>query len=84
VKLAIETGFDVVHTLHDSTEFEFAGSEQYLAGISLTAPNSFWVNPHDNIFTVEEMDQFRELAGQANLEQRGGRAAFYLRKCTNT
>jgi len=83
-QLAIKTGFDVVRTQHDSTEFEFAGSEQYLAGIPLTAPNSFWINPLDNIFTEEQMNQFRELAGQVNLEGRGGRAAFYLRKHANS
>jgi SAM-dependent methyltransferase len=78
-KLAGEAGFDVVHTLHDSTRFEFAGSEQYLVNIPLTAPNSFWTTSRDNIFTEEQMSRFDEMASQVNLEGRGGRAAFYLR-----
>lgn len=83
-KLAYETGFDVVHMLHDSEEFEFAGSEQYRAGISLTAPNSFWINSDDNIFSPEDMDRFRDMANQVNLESTGGRAAFFLRKRGDT
>ncbi len=79
-RLARDTGFDVVHIIHDSTAFEFAGSEQYLMGIPLTAPNSFWINPTDNIFTGQQLNQFSELAKRVNLEGRGGRAAFYLRK----
>lgn len=79
-RLAVEAGFEVFHTVHDSTEFEFAGSEQYLAGIALTAPNSFWISRQNCTFTKAQMDHFRDLATQANAEGRGGRAAFYLRK----
>jgi SAM-dependent methyltransferase len=82
-RLAVESGLEVVHTLYDSTEFEFAGSEQYLLGLPLTAPNSFWINPLDNIFTEEQMNGFRDMACQANLQGRGGRAAFFLRKCSS-
>lgn len=78
-KLAAETGFAVVHTLHDSTAFEFAGSEQYLAGIPLTAPNSIWMGSKDSVFSDDQMNHFRRLAAQVNLEKRGGRAAFYLK-----
>lgn len=73
-------GFSVDHILFDSTEFEFAGSAQYRAGISLTAPNSFWGNPNQDIFTEAQMQSFRAMANTANLSGKGGRAAFYLRK----
>ncbi|MEQ1592437.1 MAG: class I SAM-dependent methyltransferase [Thiobacillaceae bacterium] len=83
-RLAQQTGFDVIHTLHDSTAFEFAGSAQYLVDIPLTAPNSFWIDSDNSIFNEDQMNQFRAQAKQANLEGRGGRAAFYLRKRTHS
>jgi SAM-dependent methyltransferase len=77
-RLAAETGLKVVNILHDSTSFEFAGSEQYLLDIPLTAPNSIW-NSRQSIFSEEQLRGYSELASQANRDKRGGRAAFYLK-----
>lgn len=79
-QMCATAGFSVDHILFDSTEFEFAGSAQYRVGISLTAPNSFWGNPNQDIFTEAQMQSFRAMANTANLSGKGGRAAFYLRK----
>ena len=78
--IADKTGFDVMHSFDDSTEFEFAGSEQYRAGVALTAPESFWIDPDGGFFSETQMRAFRARADQVNAAGRGGRAAFYLKK----
>jgi SAM-dependent methyltransferase len=80
VSLAKAEGMTLRHVLYDSTAFEFAGSEQYRAGIPLVAPNSFWVNPQQSIFSDTQMQQFHDQAAAANQAGNGGRAAFYLYK----
>lgn len=78
-QLADSHGFELVYTLHDSTEFEFAGSELYRAGIALTAPESFWVNPGNSCFNQDQMKDFSNQASAANQSGTAGRAAFYLK-----
>ena len=76
--LAKKAGLRLVDTVYDSSEFEFAASEQYVAGIPLFDPRSYLVNPHKSIFTEREMDVFRQEAARVNAEGIGGRAGFFL------
>ena len=78
--LAESHGFKLTHTLFDSTEFEFAGSELYRRGIALTSPESFWVNPKSSCFSTDQMAAFRQQANAANISGESGRAAFFLNK----
>ena len=78
--LAGKAGLEVFDIQHDSSAFEFYGSEMYARGIPLTHENSPWVNPKSTIFTRKEMDHFETLAKKVNEESQGGRAAFFLRK----
>ena len=77
--LARNVGFELVKTTWDSTEFEFAGSEQYRRNIPLTAENSFWKDPSQSDFTYREMASYSELAKKVNREGRGGRGCFIFR-----
>jgi len=78
--LASKTGLEVFDIKHDTTAFEFYGSEMYARGIPLTDKNSPWINKNSSLFTEEEMDDFKILANKINLSGEAGRAAFFLRK----
>lgn len=78
--LANKAGLEVFGIQHDSTAFEFYGSEMYTHGIPLIHENSPWVNHKSTLFSREEMDSFGMQAGKANKEGQGGRAAFFLRR----
>jgi predicted SAM-dependent methyltransferase len=80
--LAAKAGLNLEHTVYDSTEFQFWGSEQYMRGISLDADNSYNGDVSRSIFTQAQIDGFRARAQKLNDEQQGDQAAFYLRKGT--
>lgn len=77
--LAGQVGLEIFEVIHDSTEFEFYGSEQYLRDIPLISDSSYFINPENSIFSPTDIETFKERARQVNAEKRGGRAAFYLR-----
>lgn len=77
--LAGQVGLEIFEVIHDSTEFEFYGSEQYLRDIPLISDSSYFINPENSIFSPTDIENFKERAHQVNAEKRGGRAAFYLR-----
>jgi SAM-dependent methyltransferase len=78
-KIAEKSGFKLVTSICDSSEFEFYGSEQYRRDIPLTSIESYWINPATSSFTYREMASFRELAERANREGTGGRACFFFK-----
>lgn len=78
--IARRAGFHVDKVHYDSTAFEFAGSEQYLAGIPLVSENSFWNGLSASIFSSGQWAYFQQEAKRVNREKCGGRAAFFLRK----
>lgn len=79
-RLAAEEGFDVGGVAHDSTAFQFWGSEQYRRDIPLADPRSYFVSPGDSIFTAAQIDEFGKRAEELNARGEGDQAAFYLRK----
>ena len=78
--LADTAGLRITNIVYDSNEFQFLGSEQYKQDIPLNAGHSFTNSPEKNIFTKEEVKQYRKLAAKLNGEQDGDQACFYLRK----
>ncbi len=76
--LAKKTGWKVAGVAFDSSDFQFWGSEQYVRGIALTAPNSYALNPGASIFTGRQIRAFRAQARRLNAQGRGDSAAFYL------
>lgn len=77
--LAEKAGLALFDTIYDSSEFEFAASEQYRAGIPLFDERSYLVNPDRSIFSEKEMAAFKQEAKRVNAECVGGRAGFFLR-----
>ncbi|MDP1678929.1 MAG: class I SAM-dependent methyltransferase [Candidatus Nitrotoga sp.] len=77
--LAEKAGFYLIDTICDSSEFEFAASEQYQAGIPLFDQRSYLVNLDKSIFTTQQMDAFKQEAMRVNANDTGGRAGFFFR-----
>lgn len=79
-RLAHQSGLKIIHEECDSTEFEFWGSEQYRRNIPLMDENSHLKKPSISHFTFAEMENFKQSALTANLENRGGRCCFFLER----
>lgn len=78
--LAGKTGFAVKETVFDSTELQFAGSEQYEKGVCFLGEGSFFVDPARSAFKPSDIRAFREKAKALNKEGRGDQACIYLHK----
>lgn len=72
-RLAASVGLQVEAVVHDSTEFQFEGSEWYRRGRPLTE-----LSPA--AFSPEQRRAFADRAAALNAEGRGDQAAFYLRR----
>ena len=79
-ELAKKAILEVFDIQHDTTAFEFYGSEMYARGISLTNENSPWINPNSTLFSKEEMNDFKVGANTVNQSGQAGRAVFFVRK----
>ena len=78
--LGKEAGLELYTSISDALDLEFYGSEQYLREIPLTAPNSYWLNHDNQIFTPEEIDYFKNMARKVNEDNVAGRACFFFKK----
>jgi len=78
--IAQKTGFEVKDITYDSYEFQFWGSEQYLNGISLKAPESLENGLERSIFTKKQIKEFKRVAADLNKKGAGDQACFYLYK----
>ena len=77
--LAQQAGFQIVDVHHDSTSFQFWGSEQYSQDIPLRDPRSVGENKHQSLFSRSEMRGFDREARRLNSQAEGDQAAFYLK-----
>ena len=83
IKLIAEKAkLDLVEINYVSDELQFWGSEQYSKGIPLLSEKSFEINPHESIFTFEQIAKFKQEARDLNASGKGDTAMFVLRKCT--
>jgi SAM-dependent methyltransferase len=71
-QLAAAVGLVLDNVEHDSTEFQFIGSELYRRDRTLAELGT--------AFSRRVRRRYRRLAAQLNAEQRGDQAAFYFRK----
>ncbi|MCP3950847.1 MAG: class I SAM-dependent methyltransferase [Desulfobacterales bacterium] len=78
--LAQKTGFEVKKIVYDSDEFQFWGSEQYMRGISLRAPESLANGLGNSMFTKKQLINFKRKAADLNKTGAGDQACFYLYK----
>ena len=78
--LAAQAGLRLDAVQHDSTAFQFWGSEQYRQGIALRDPRSLAQDPASTLFTGAELAAYERRAQAANAAQAGDQAAFYLQR----
>jgi hypothetical protein len=81
--LASQAGLIVERVVHDSTEFQFWGSEQYAQDIPLMSEVSYRTHPEQSIFSAADIRSFRARAAELNRLGNGDTAAFHLRKPPN-
>lgn len=79
-RLARDSGLVLEDVVHDSDDFQFWGSEQYVRGIPLTDQRSLFVDPGSDLFSKEDRGRFRREAEELNRRKEGDQAAFWLRK----
>lgn len=75
-KLAQAARFEVMETLHDSTDFQFWASELYRRNMPLKSTNA----RSGECFSAEEMTVFKVRAAELNAAGEGDQACFYLKK----
>ena len=64
--LVERASLQIDQVVHDSTAFQFWGSEQYRQGIPLRDERSYAVNPGGAKFAKEDMEQFELMAARLN------------------
>lgn len=81
MKILIDKAQLEMHTvIYDSTAFQFWGSEQYKNDIPLCDKRSYLLNPHNSLFSKQEIATFATRAEALNENNQGDQAIFYLRK----
>ena len=73
--LADNHGFILSRQYFDSTEFQFTGSERYMKGMSLIE-----FSDEENVFSIKQIEKYKEMASKLNREQRGDQAVFIFEK----
>jgi len=73
---------EVYNYFFDSTAFQFLGSEQFKAGISSYAPNSYKVDLNQSQFSSADIKAFEIKARKLNKEGLGDQATFFIRRIT--
>lgn len=76
--LAREAALAIERVEHDSTGFQFWGSEQIRRGIPLRDPRSVAVDPAASPFPPARLRAWEREAAELNRQGRGDQAAFYL------
>lgn len=79
-RLSAASGFRLTRVIHDSSEFQFWGSEQYLRCVTLMSPESYGVNPKGSLFTPEQIEAFKKMAKELNACGQGDQVIAFLRK----
>lgn len=77
-RLAARAGLELQRVVHDSTEFQFWGSEQYRRDVPLLDPASHAVDPSLSMFSRNQIRRFKKEARALNARGEGDQAAFYL------
>lgn len=69
--------------IDDSGSFQFIGSEQYLKGVSLSAPQSFFKPFYKklfrpSLFSKQQLDEYQRSSNRLNLEGQGDQRIYYI------
>lgn len=78
--LSTACGLRLTKVIHDSSEFQFWGSEQYMRGIALNSPQSYAVSPRGSPITAKQIRAFRKMAKKLNACGQGDQVTAFLEK----
>ena len=78
--MAEKCGLEVGDKEYEAQDFALYGSEQVRRGINLKDENSYWVNKDSDIFSEEELQQYKDKTIELNKSGRGDFAVFHLFK----
>jgi len=78
--LAKQAGLIIENIVFDSTDFQFWASEQYKMDIPLNDPRSYAVDPLQSIFTGAQIEHFKKMAAELNMQKKATSYAFTLGK----
>lgn len=78
--LAERSGLRLGAVVHESSEFQFRGSEQYLQDIPLMDPRSYLRSAFKQYFPSQTVRAYRAQARELNRKGEGDSACFYLHK----
>ncbi len=80
--LATHSGLQLGKVIHESSDFQFRGSEQYVRDIPLIDKRSYAANPWRHYFPTNTIREYRARAAELNRKGEGDSACFYLHKAT--
>jgi 2-polyprenyl-3-methyl-5-hydroxy-6-metoxy-1,4-benzoquinol methylase len=78
--LSAQAGFIVADIEFDSTEEQFLHSELYLRNIPFKDKERYLDNPHEPMFSKQQIEEFNARASELNDNSQGDQACFYLYK----
>ncbi len=76
--LAQQAGLETHKIVFDSGPYHMWASEQYAQDVALMEPDSYMLNNDTELFTKAQMESYKKLAEQTNIDGEGDQAAFYL------
>jgi 2-polyprenyl-3-methyl-5-hydroxy-6-metoxy-1,4-benzoquinol methylase len=78
--LAIQAGFELRKIEFDGNYMSLIGSDQYAKDIALPDPKSYMVNKAASGYSKADIEQFKNINQQNNINEQADQAAFYLFK----
>ena len=78
--LAGQAGFELRKTVFDGNYMSLIGSDQYAKDIALPDPRSYMVDKSTSGYSKADIEHFKKINRQNDLDQRSDQAAFYLYK----
>jgi SAM-dependent methyltransferase len=77
-KLVAASNLKIKEIIFDSTEFQFVGSEQAKMGIALEESRSYIKNKATNLFSSDQINDFKKRAVELNRQKKGDQIAVVI------
>jgi SAM-dependent methyltransferase len=78
--LAEQAGFELIKLEYDTVDYLIWCSEQYKNGMPLYAKGSHMLDRKNSSFSKKQINEYKKILADANANNNGDTAAFYLRK----
>jgi 2-polyprenyl-3-methyl-5-hydroxy-6-metoxy-1,4-benzoquinol methylase len=78
--LAVAAGFELKQTVFDGNYMSLIGSDQYARDIAVPDKGSYMVDKKDSVYSREDIERFKSINRQNDLDGQSDQAAFYLFK----